>query len=64
MNDVVRESDISRDSMYRILEKREILTQVITTENVNYNGQNVDVERPAKLNSRHKRLLLRERTSY
>ena len=44
--------------------KREILTQVITTEIVNYNSQNVDDERPAKLRSRHKRLLLRERTSY
>ena len=65
VNDIDRESGISRASMYRMhSKKREILTQVITTENVNYNGQNVDVERAAKLSSRHKRLLLRERTSY
>ena len=64
VNDIVKESDISQASMYHILKKRELLTQVITTENVNYNGQNVDDERPAKLSSCHKRLLLRERTSY
>ena len=43
---------------------REILTQAITAENVNYNDQNVEVERPAKLSSHHKRLLLKGRSSY
>ena len=56
MNDIVKET-VFYGLWCTAFRKREILTEVIIAENVNYSDLNVEV---ARLSSRYKRLLLRD----